>query len=92
MNKEQLVKRVAERAAVSQAVASDVLGAMSYEVAECLRTGEKITVPGVAILTPITKAPRAVRNPKTGESLGLTKAKPGVRFKAAKALSDHIGG
>lgn len=90
MGKETLIKSVAAESGATQVVVNAVLASLAKVAQESLRSGEKVTIPGVGILTPVVRAPRAVRNPRTGESLGKTAEKRSVKFKAAKATLDHI--
>lgn len=90
MSKEALIKSVAVESGATQVVVNGVLASLAKVTQKALRDGEKVTIPGVGILTPVVRAPRAVRNPRTGESLGKTAAKRSVKFKAAKAALDFI--
>lgn len=58
-------------------------------VAEQLKAGGEITLPGIGKLAVTERAGRTGRNPQTGEAVEIPAAKV-PKFKAAKALKEAV--
>ena len=89
MNKEQLVKRIAEGADISNAAAKRALDVFVEAVTEALSSGDEVRVSELGIFSVGTRAARSGRNPQTGEQIQLPASKV-PKFKAAKALKDRL--
>lgn len=93
LTKSQLAGMIAEKAGVTKTNVNDVLSSLIEVIAEELRAGRPITIPGVAKVSLAHKAAtkaRPGRNPFTGEEITI-KAKPArkvVKVRAVKALKD----
>lgn len=89
MNKEQLVKRIAEGADISNSAAKRALDVFVEAVTEALSSGDEVRVSELGIFSVGTRAARSGRNPQTGEQIQLPASKV-PKFKAAKALKDRL--
>ena len=56
---------------------------------EALAEGDRVFLPGLGTLTPVPRAERIGRNPKTGGSYSIP-ARTTVKFAAAKRLKDAL--
>lgn len=85
MNKGDLVKAVAEKAGLTLAQAKGAVDAAIDAVAESLKAGEKVVIPGVVSIATEERAARTGINPRTKEKI-LIPAKKVVKFKAGSQL------
>ena len=69
MNQEQLVNVFASQVDVSKATSEAVLKTLGRIVADELKSGGDIVLPGVGRLSEKTRAARSCRNPQTGERM-----------------------
>ena len=93
MNKSELIVSFAEHTGESKAQAKRTVEAFSTIVAEALLAGQEVTLPGVGKLKVKVRNQRNGRNPKTGESIvisrkNVTKFSPTSRFAAALNSQD----
>jgi len=89
MNKIELVAKVAEASALTKAETERILGRFIDNIVISLQTGEEVNLPGFGKFVVVDRAPRAGRNPRTGEAVSI-KAKKVVKFKAAMALKEAV--
>lgn len=89
MNKEALVKAIAEKANQSQKDAKAFLDATLEVVTETLRDGDKVTLVGFGTFQVKERAAREGRNPRTGKPLKIPAKKAPV-FAAGKGLKDAV--
>lgn len=89
MNKTELVRVVAEKADLTQAVASDAVNATIDAIVEALAEGEEVSLLGFGTFKVAERAARTARNPQTGETVEVAAAKA-VGFKVSKALKDKL--
>ena len=85
MNKLELVKAVAAKAEVSNAVAAKVIDAALEAAVEALKKGERVQIIGFATLAPAQKPARQAKNPRTGAIINVpakkvVKVKLGAKF------------
>lgn len=85
MNKANLIDAVAAKAQVSKAEAAKVIEAALDAAVEAVKKGESVQLVGYLTLTPVQKAARQARNPRTGEIVNIpakkaVKAKVGAKF------------
>jgi len=66
-----------------------VVDGLGELVAEQLRAGHEVTLPGIGKLTAAARPARTGRNPQTGEAIEIPAAKV-PKFKAAKALKEAV--
>ena len=89
MNKEALVKEIAEKANQSQKDAKAFLDATIEVVTAALKSGDKVTLVGFGTFQVKERAAREGRNPRTGKPLKIPAKKAPV-FTAGKGLKDAV--
>lgn len=90
MTKSELIDRIA--AQQTQLLQKDVelaIKTMIEQMSETLAQGNRIEIRGFGSFSLHYRAPRIGRNPKTGESVGLS-GKHVPHFKPGKALRDRV--
>ena len=85
MNKTELVKKIAEKAEISQAQAKSVLEAPLESVKEALQGGDSVQLIGFGTFSVSERAARTGKNPRTGEKIQIA-AKKIAKFKAGAGL------
>ena len=85
MNKLELVKAVAAKAEVSNAVAAKVIDAALEAAVEAVKKGEGVQLVGYATIAVAQKPARQAKNPRTGAVVNVpakkvAKAKLGAKF------------
>lgn len=86
MNKETLVKTIAEKANVNINIAKKCLNAFIETVKETARKKEEIRIVGFGRFAIVEKKERKGKNPKTGEEI-IIPAKKIVKFYPSKDLN-----
>lgn len=86
MNKQELVKKIALDAEVTQRQASLMVDSMINIVMDAVAKGEKVQLLGFGTFESKKRAPRVGRNPGTGEAVEIPETvvpyfKPGQEFK-----------
>lgn len=89
MNKQDLVKALAEKVEVTSSVASKFLDALADCVKDVLKEEGKIVLPNIGTFEVKDKAERTGCNPKTGEKIVIPASKA-VGFKATKCLKESV--
>ena len=89
MNKQDLIKDIAERAEFTKADADAALKAVQGAIAAALTRGDKITLPGFGTFKVVETAARTGRNPQTGEPVEIP-AKRKIKFNPTQALKDLV--
>ncbi|MGN0823659.1 MAG: HU family DNA-binding protein [Candidatus Coproplasma sp.] len=89
MNKTELVKVVAEKADLTQAVAADAVNAMVDAIVESLVEGNEVAILGFGSFKVADRPARTARNPQTGEMVEVPESKA-VSFKVSKALKEKL--
>lgn len=89
MNKYDLVKRLRKECGVTEAEAERFVKAAIDTFTEVLAEGERLFLPSFGTFTPVARAARKGRNPKTGEELSLPACNV-IKFTAAKRLKDAM--
>ena len=85
MNKLELVKAVAAKAEVSNALAAKVIDAALEAAVEAVKNGESVQLVGYATIAVAQKPARQAKNPRTGAIINVpakkvAKAKLGAKF------------
>jgi DNA-binding protein HU-beta len=91
INKNELVRAIAQEADVTLDVANATLDAFTESVTKSLKAGEKVTLVGFGTFDAKERAARVGRNPKTGVEIQIA-ASIVSSFKAGKALKDAVNG
>lgn len=90
MTKSELIERIAARQQqLSQKDVELAIKTMIEQMSETLARGSRIEIRGFGSFSLHYRAPRIGRNPKTGESVGLS-GKYVPHFKPGKALRDRV--
>lgn len=89
MNKTELVKVVAEKADLTQAVAADAVNALVDTIIECLVDGDEVAILGFGAFKVAERPARTGRNPQTGETVEVDASKT-VSFKVSKSLKEKL--
>lgn len=85
MNKQQLIKKMAADAGITQTAAGAALDSFMFGTAEALADGEEVVLKGFGTFKPSERKARIARNPKTGDPVSVP-AKTAIRFAAGKGL------
>ncbi|MDU4301876.1 MAG: HU family DNA-binding protein [Eikenella corrodens] len=89
MNKQDLIKDIAERGEFTKADAEAALKAVQGAIAAVLVNGDKITLPGFGTFKVVETAARTGRNPQTGEPVEIP-AKRKIKFNPTQSLKDLL--
>ncbi|WP_153717400.1 HU family DNA-binding protein [Eikenella corrodens] len=89
MNKQELIKDIAERGEFTKADAEAALKAVQGAIAAALVNGDKITLPGFGTFKVVETAARTGRNPQTGEPVEIP-AKRKIKFNPTQSLKDLL--
>lgn len=89
MNKQAIAEAIHGKIGGTKAQAEEVIDMVIDSIVSTLKKGEEVSIAGLGIFSTKTRASRAGRNPRTGESIQI----PALRvpkFRAAKALKDAV--
>ena len=89
MNKTELIESVALEAGLSKADAKRALEALTSNVTNSLKNGDKVALIGFGTFSISERSARTGRNPQTGATIEI-KAKKVTKFKAGATLSDSV--
>ena len=85
MNKTELVKKIAEKAGLSQAASKDALEAALDSIQEALKNGDSVQLIGFGTFSVQERAARTGKNPMTGAAIKIP-AKKVAKWKASSSL------
>ena len=89
MNQSELIDKVAQATALSQAVAGQAVKAVVNAILDSLVAGEAVRVSGLGTFDVVARPAREGRNPQSGETIKIAASKA-VRFHAGKAVKDML--
>ncbi len=89
MNKEELVKEIAEKAKLSQKSTGEVVAAILETIEKTVSKGKKITLVGFGSFEARKRAARTGRNPQTGKEIKIA-AKTVPAFVAGKKFKELV--
>jgi len=89
MNKEELVKAVAEKSKLSQKQATEVIAATLETIQKTVAKGKKVTLVGFGTFEARKRAARTGRNPQTGAAIKIA-AKTVPAFSAGKKFKEMV--
>lgn len=69
MKQADLIKHLAGGTGITQQQARDALELLAAEISGSMHRGEKFTLPGVGVFTPVDKEATTARNPRTGDTV-----------------------
>ncbi len=85
MNKQDLVRHMADKAGISKSNATKVLNSVTKRITEALKKGDKVTLIKFGAFSVSKRAARTGRDPQTGKPITIPAQKE-VRFKAGSDL------
>lgn len=89
MNKAELIEAVSGQTGLQKADATRAVDAVFDSISSALKSGDSVSLLGFGTFVVKTRAARAGRNPRTGETIEIAASKvPG--FKAGKGLKDAV--
>ncbi|HBI14178.1 MAG TPA: integration host factor subunit alpha [Desulfobulbaceae bacterium] len=89
VTRKELAVAVNEQLGVSQRNSSDIVDTVFAVLKDSLVGGESVKLVQFGTLTVRDKSPRRGRNPRTGESMTITKRKM-ISFRPSKQLRDRL--
>ena len=89
MNKNDLVKVVAEKTDLTQKDVMEVMDSFVAEIINALKAGEEVAIAGLGKFVAKKRAPRTSINPRTKEAIDVP-ACMAPAFKAGKAFKDAL--
>jgi DNA-binding protein HU-beta len=91
MNKEELIKEVAEATGQSQKQVAEIVTTALTTIETKVASGEKVSLVGFGIFEARERGERMGRNPQTGEALKI-EAKKVPAFTAGKKFKETVAG
>lgn len=87
VNKNELVRRIADRTGLSHNFTAALVGSFIDEITQAVVDGDRVRFSGFGSFEPVERAERAARNPHTGEprtvpARTMPVFRPGAVFKA----------
>jgi len=89
VNKDELVRGVAERSGLAVGEAKSAVEATLQEISKQLASGNEIRLTGFGKFSAVERSAREGRNPKTGESMQIA-AKTVPKFSAGAELKKAV--
>lgn len=89
MNREDLVRQVADAAGLNKRESSQAVLEFMHAVEQALAQGDKVTIIGFGHFATTQRQARMVRNPRTGGKT-VVPAHVVVKFRPGKNLSDAV--
>ena len=91
MNKNDLIRAVAEDTGLTVAASEKFLNALVSSIQIAAKNGEEVAIHGFGKFAPVTRAARTGRNPQTGQEIQIP-ARTDLAFKSGKQLKDLLNG
>jgi DNA-binding protein HU-beta len=91
MNKQELIKHVAEHAEVTVKQAEAVINSLTTTILDTVRAGGELQITDLGKFGSVERAAKTGRNPKTGETIQIA-AKRAAKFSPAKRLKEAAAG
>ena len=89
MNKEELIKKIAESTSLTKDNASKALDAIFQTITESLKEKEPVTITGFGSFKVTNREARKGRNPRTGDTIEIA-ASSSPSFTASKVFKDML--
>ena len=89
MTKAELIEKLAKKGGTTKKQASEALGIIFGTIAEQLKGGSQVSVPGFGKFSVVKRAARTGINPQTKNKIKI-KATKAPKFTAAKALKESV--
>lgn len=95
MKKSELIEQVAEKAQTSKAAVARVMDAIfdsaSGTIAEAVKAGQEVSIPGFGRFKPRQRPARKGRNPRTGAEIDIPE-RTVVAFRPGSGLRETVSG
>ena len=89
MNKAELIESIASESGLSKTESLKALDAMLGSVTSALQNGEQVVLVGFGTFSVKDRAPRKVRNPRSGEVIDVAASRV-ASFKPGKGLKTAV--
>ncbi len=89
MNKNDLVKSVANSTGLSNTDAAHAVDGVFDSITNSLKSGQEVRLVGFGSFSVVTRKATTGRNPRTGEPINIPSSKQ-PKFKAGKALKESV--
>jgi len=89
VNKSQLVDKIVTDTALGKREVEKVIGAFIDNVQQCVKKGEKVSLPGFGGWSQTQRKARTARNPRTGAAVKVPAGK-GVKFTVGATFKDIV--
>lgn len=89
MNKEELVKEIADKTKLSQKNTGEIVGSILETIEKTVSKGKKVTLVGFGSFEARKRAARTGRNPQTGKEIKIA-AKTVPAFTAGKKFKELV--
>lgn len=89
MNKSELIAAVAAKSGQSAADVTAAIDGLKSVLAEALKAGDKVAVPGFLTVERVERGERSGRNPSTGEAMTIA-ARSAVKITPGKDLKSAV--
>jgi DNA-binding protein HU-beta len=89
MNKEELVKEIAQKTRMSQKDVGEILNSMIETIQKSVSKGKKVTLVGFGTFESRKRSARKGRNPQTGQEIDIP-AKKVPAFSAGKKFKELV--
>lgn len=89
MNKQALIEAVNEKIGGTKVMAESAVETIIESIINTLKKGDEVSIAGLGIFSPKTRAARQARNPRTGEMVNVPEMRV-PKFRPAKAFKDAV--
>lgn len=89
MNKSELISAVAAKSGQSAADVTAAIDGLKSVLADALKAGDKVAVPGFITVERVERGERSGRNPATGEAMTIA-ARSAVKITPGKDLKSAV--
>ena len=89
MNRSQLVRAVSSAQGMARQAVEDVVGDLLDVIVAEVRANRRVSLAGFGTFSPVARAPRIGRNPRTGAAVPIPASK-GVRFAAGSTFKQAL--
>ncbi|WP_137887724.1 HU family DNA-binding protein [Pseudomonas sp. 2FE] len=89
MNRQELVKAIADDTGHSQAAVGEMLNSLISKVQDAVAAGDKVALVGFGAFDTASRAERQGRNPATGQPITISASRL-PKFTAGKAFKDQV--
>ena len=89
MNKNDLIKKIAQNSCVTQKEAKEMLSSLCFLIKDSLKNGEDVKINGFGKFEVKNRSERVVMNPKTKERIIIPSSKR-ASFKASEDLTSAV--